>query len=54
MILNTLLTKKYFIHELEMLIGVKAEILHKVRNGEEKLENDSVLKLIQLFYDKVK
>lgn len=50
-ILNTLLTRNYFIHELEKLVGVKAEILHKVRNGLEQLEEEAALKLINLFYE---
>lgn len=50
-ILQTLLSKKYCIYELERTIGIKAEKLLNVSRGMEKLENDSALKLINLFYE---
>ncbi len=52
-LLNTLLAKKYSYLDLEIILGVKKEKLYKVQNGEEKLEQDSILKLIGLFYDTI-
>lgn len=49
-IVESLLNKKYFIHELAVLLGVDVEALTKVRNGLGALEKDCALKLIQLFY----